>query len=678
MKRLAIRLPIKLSWTLNATQNKINTDAIIHAVTIDPSSLAQESVNQSVTTPRNVRAGMARADYQISSGNTATARYSYNRSDQSNNGIGGYSLAQLAYSGQNSSQELQLTETAVITPAAVSETHFEFTRIAGSQFGGSTAPAINVAGSFNGGSAQVGDTYNHESDFEGQNLTTIGHGQHNIRFGGRWRQTRVTDSSPSNFGGTFTFFGVLEQYRRTLLFGQLGYSPAQIRALGGGASQFSIAGGNPVARAGYTNWGWFVQDDWRIRPNLTLTLGLRYELQTTYSGAADPAPRIGLAWSPDGVAGKAAKTVIRVGAGFFYDRFGANPLIQSTRFNGVNERQYLVTSPDFFGTAPSLASLAAAQQPPVTWKMDPKIRPLRDFIQAATVERQMPHGSALSVTWLHIVGVHVPDIVNANTPYPGTYNPADPSSGLRPYGNAAGNIYEYQSNLVYNRKIVIVKDTIKLSGKVSLVANYTMLYANNDGGWFGTPANPYNLSEDYGRASYASHHNFNLEGTIQAPLGLEFSPMLVAASGLPYNLTTGTDLNGDTFANDRPAFATDLSRPSVVVTRFGAFDTNPMPGQKIVPHNYLTGAPMWNLNARLGRTFAFGKERGKSRASSANGGRRFKLNLNLNVNNVFNHLDPGGYVGNLSSPLFGQSTSVYLFRETSNLRRVQFGTSLTF
>jgi hypothetical protein len=221
---------------------------------------------------------------------------------------------------------------------------------------------------------------------------------------------------------------------------------------------------------------------------------------------------------------------------------------------------------------------------------------------------------------------------------------------------------------------------VKLSGRASLTANYTLLFANNDGGWFGMPSNPYNLMEDYGRAAYGNHNNFNLVGTILAPLGLEFSPMLIAASGLPYNLTTGTDLNGDSLATDRPAFATDLSRPSVVFTRFGAFDTDPMPGQTIVPRNYLTGAGMWELNARLGRTFAFGKPPSSSSGgvASAKAERRFKLNFNVNVNNVFNHLDPGGYVGNLSSPLFGQSTSVYLFHETSNLRKVQFGTSLSF
>ena len=97
-----------------------------------------------------------------------------------------------------------------------------------------------------------------------------------------------------------------------------------------------------------------------------------------------------------------------------------------------------------------------------------------------------------------------------------------------------------------------------------------------------------------------------------------------------------------------------------------------MPGQTIVPRDYLMGSSMWNVNLRVGRTFGVG------RLKNAAGEKRMKLNFNIDVNNVFNHLNQGGWVGNLSSPLFGQSTAIYLFRDTSNNRRVQFGTQFSF
>jgi len=700
----------KLSWTLNANQNTIDNDAIIHAITLDPNTLATVPVDQSVTTPRHNYAGTARADYQISTNNTATARYTYNRNDRDNNGIGGYSLVSRAYGNEGSTNELQVTETAVINSALATETRLLSSRATARQFGDTSSPAIVVDQSFTAGSNQVGAAYNNYNRYDLQNVSTLIHGSHTLRFGFRWTNTTSQDDSPANFGGTFTYLGVgsapeldasnqpipntsipigaLEQYRRTLLFQKMGYPIATIQALGGGASEFSIAGGNPYASASDRQFELFVQDDWRIRPNVTLSLGLRHEQQTEYTNDPVPvAPRLGLAWSPRSTASKPGKTVIRLGAGVFFDRFGTGPAIQAAHYNGVNEQQYLIADPAFLPqNIPSLSTLAAQQQPPVTWKIMPNLKPDIDTIEAATLERQLPKKSTLTVTYLHITGNHFPIIVNINTPYPGTYNPADPTSGVRPYGNAAGNIFQYESDGIYRQKLTFVKWETKVGKAVSMTVNYTLQFSDHDGNWMATPSNPYNFMQDYGRAGYDRRHQINMVGSIQMPFHLQLSPMLVAASGAPYDLTVGHDLNGDSFGTDRPAFATDLRRPSVVFTQFGAFDTDPMPGQTIVPHNYLTGKGMWNVNARLGRTFTLGRKPpavasaadAATASSGSNSEGRFKLNFNVDVNNVFNHLNPGGYVGNLSSPLFGQPTSVLLFRETSNLRRVQFGTSFTF
>jgi len=702
----------KLSWTLNATQNTIDNDAIIHALTLDPNTLTSVPIDQSVLTPRHNYAGTARVDYQISTNNTATARYTDTRNDRGNNGIGAYSLASVGYGSEGSSKELQVTETAVLTPALATETRFLNSRSTNDQFGDTSDPAIIVSQSFTAGSNQVGAAYNIYNRYDLQNVSTWIHGTHTVRFGIRWTNTRSQDYSPANFGGTFTYLGAsnvpaldannqpipntsisissLEQYRRTLLFQKMGYPMAAIQALGGGASEFSIAGGNPYAAASDRQFEAFVQDDWRVRPNVTLSLGLRHEQQTEYTNDPVPvAPRVGLAWSPHSTAAKPGKTVIRLGAGVFFDRFGTSPEIQATHYNGVNQQQYLITDPDFLPqNIPSLATLAAEKQPPVTWKISPDLKPDIDTIEAATLERQLPKKSTLTVTYLHITGNHFPIIVNINTPYPGTYNPADPTSGVRPYGNAAGNIFEYESEGIYRQKLTFVKWETKFSKAVSMTVNYTLQFSEHDGNWMATPSNPYNFQQDYGRAGYDRRHQLNMVGSIQLPYHLQLSPMLVAASGAPYDLTIGQDLNGDSFGTDRPAFATDLSRPSVVFTKFGAFDTNPMPGQTIVPHNYLMGAGMWDVNARLGRTFTLGRKSpvaaatpaaaGSGAGSSSNSEGRFKLNFNVDVNNVFNHLNPGGYVGDLSSPLFGQPTSALLFRDTSNLRKVQFGTSFTF
>ncbi|HVW11821.1 MAG TPA: carboxypeptidase regulatory-like domain-containing protein [Bryobacteraceae bacterium] len=699
----------KLSWSLSSNQNKVDTDAIIHAVTLDTSTLLSSPEDLSVVTPRNNDSGTARIDYQISANHTATGRYTYSRNDRDNSGIGGYSLLSQAYSGEGNSQELQLSETAVISPAFATETRLLYSDSDSYQYGDTSTPNLNVSGSFIGGGNQVGNAYDKYRRSDLQNISTYVHATHTVRFGVRWLRASVDDNSPSNFGGTFTFLGVgnapeldsnnqpipntsisissLEQYRRTLLFQSLGYPMSAIRALGGGASLFSIAGGRSFQSISQDQFEAFVQDDWRIRPNITLSIGFRHEQQSDIHIYPVPvAPRLSLAWSPHSTASKPGKTVIRLGSGIFFDRFGTSIPLQAARFNGYNQQQYLVTDPGFFGTAPSLATLAAQQQPPVTWRISKDMRPDIDTIGAATLERQLPKKSTLSVTYLYIHGDHFPIIVNVNTPLPGTYNPAVPASGVRPYGNAAGNIFEYESNGIYRQKLTMVKWDSKITKNISFTLNYTLQFSNHDGNWLATPSNPYDFMADWGRAGYDRRHQLNLVGNFNLPLKLQFSPMFVASSGAPYDLTIGHDLNGDSFGTDRPTFATDLSRPSVVFTPFGAFDTDPIPGQTLVPHNYLQGTGMWNLNGRLGRTFTLGHHEAAAAgaastpaaAGSSTSDGRFKLNFNIEVNNVFNHLSPGGFVGNLSSPLFGQSTSPLLFRETSNLRRVQFGTTFSF
>jgi hypothetical protein len=75
---------------------------------------------------------------------------------------------------------------------------------------------------------------------------------------------------------------------------------------------------------------------------------LRWEGQSDIHDWKDLAPRFGLAWMPRAHGGKGAKTVIRLGAGVFYDRFGDNQMLQALRFNGSTQRQFVLDNPSFF------------------------------------------------------------------------------------------------------------------------------------------------------------------------------------------------------------------------------------------------------------------------------------------------------------------------------------------
>jgi hypothetical protein len=274
---------------------------------------------------------------------------------------------------------------------------------------------------------------------------------------------------------------------------------------------------------------------------------------------------------------------------------------------------------------------------------------------------------------------------NVNAPLPGT--------GVRP-DSSTGDIYEYESSGVLNQNQWITNVNSRLNHNVSLFAFYALNYAkgNSDGaGSF--PANQYDLSGEYGRSSLDTRHRFVMGGSIAAPWALRFSPFVIVHSGQPFNITTGRDNNGDNLFTDRPAFATDLSKPGVVVTPYGAFEPNPGPGEPIVPRNYGEGPGYFSVNLRLSRTFGFGGPRGNRASGSSDmgggdrhyGGRggpgggggmrmggggmhgmfseggsehRYNLTVSASARNLFNTVNSGNPIGNLTSPMFGQSNSI--------------------
>ena len=226
---------------------------------------------------------------------------------------------------------------------------------------------------------------------------------------------------------------------------KLGYSQTAIQALGGGPSRFSIQAGDPLHQL-HALGCWSVrQDDWRIKPNLTLSLGMRYEVQTLLSEHHDIAPRIGFAWAPGNPKNGRQKTVIRGGFGIFYDRVGFGPFESAALNNGVTQLEYSVYNPTFYPNIPSLSSLSPGQN--AIYVTDPKLRSDYSSQTAIGVERQLPRNTRVSVTYTFDHALHLNQTVPINTPLPGTFNPQlalSGTNGIFPYGYNAGNIYEYR------------------------------------------------------------------------------------------------------------------------------------------------------------------------------------------------------------------------------------------
>src|SRR5262252_2031008 len=392
----------KASFFLDVRRDAVDNGSIINAITLDPATL--EIINPFTATPVTPqrRVGVSpRVDYQLNPTNTLTIRYGYTRIDIRDAGIGGFNLDSRGYHIEHIPHSVQISETSVISASIINETRFQFFHTHTETIANSSSPAIQVLGSFNGSGAQVGHSLDDRNNYELQNTTFLVHGNHSWKFGIRVRGETVDNTSPQNFGGTFTFGGgtapeldsnnqpvldpsgqpilvpitSIERYRRTLEFQNVGLTPAQIRLLGGGATQFTISAGEPNLSVSQLDIGAFVGDDWRVRPNLTLSMGLRYETQTNIHDWRDLAPRIGIAWAPGTTKGNTRpKTVLRAGFGTFYDRFSLSNTLTAQRYNGVIQQQYVVSNPDFFPTIPPISVIAGFESPQTIQQISPELR----------------------------------------------------------------------------------------------------------------------------------------------------------------------------------------------------------------------------------------------------------------------------------------------------------------
>jgi hypothetical protein len=189
----------------------------------------------------------------------------------------------------------------------------------------------------------------------------------------------------------------------------------------------------------------------------------------------------------------------------------------------------------------------------------------------------------------------------------------------------------------------------------------------NGNSWF--VSNSYDIRQDYGRDDSDTRQQFYMGGSLNLPHGVAVQPFISARSGRPFNITTGSDLNGDTSYNDRPAFATDLSRPSVLRTAYGNFDTDPLPSQKVIPYDYGHGPALAWVDLQVSEGVHVGPRpaaamqhtvspAGTDATASHPSERPWRLSFSLEVQNLFNHTNAGSPVGVLSSPLFGKSLSV--------------------
>jgi len=563
------------------------------------------AIRQNVASPLRNLLVAGRIDHAISENNTFSVRYSFQNRTQVNQGVGGTTLAEAGSKNGQREHEVQFNHQIVLSPKLINQ----FRIIVGNEVQPAVSlsqnPKIVVLDAFVGGGAQA-DQLRTESHFQLTEILSYTTGRHFIKTG-----INVPDFSRRginnnlNSGGTF-YFSSLADYAL-----QRPYSFTQQRGNGHLVFYEKVIGG-------------FVQDDFHLRRNLTISAGLRYDWQNYFHDNNNFAPRLSFAYAP----GKASKTAIRGGIGVFYDRTGPRPIQDELLFNGSRLALYVLPNPSF--PSPFGPGGVPTTQPISSTRFEPNIRIPYILQYGARVERQLAKSLSLSVAYLGALGEHLFRSRDLNAPLP-------PFDGSRP-DPAFGQLREIEAS--GRRRSNSLEVTLR--GRAGRLFNGTAQYRlskayDDTSGISSFPANNYDLSGEWARSDFDRRHSLDLLGTINPGRLLSLGVSVSLYSGSPYSLYTGSDDFHTGIANARP------------------------PG---IGRNSLNGPTYADVDLRWSHDFHLTK------STKKDGG--VKATVGIDAFNVLNSVNYASFIGNLSSPFFGQAVAA------QPPRRLQLSCRLAF
>jgi hypothetical protein len=582
----------------------------------------------SIRKPNNALNVTARLEHALSTSQMLRAELQRNHSAMQNLGVGDYDLLERGYEQTRDENVVRASMSGAIGKALYNELRLQWSGSDVTLTPTSTAPAVLVLNAFDSGGAQLAGTRGSRVVSLTNDLD-IATGRHAIRTGFQLDAGRYHTDERRNTGGTFTFAS-LDAYAA------------------GRPTTFTRNVGDPSLSVSQTQLGMYVQDDIRVRKDLTVSAGVRQEMQS-HIGGLHLAPRGGFAWSPF----NSGRTTIRGGAGIFFDWLDAQAYQQGVQLDGSHQRIETILQPGY--PDPALGGFALTL-PAGRVQFAPDLKQPQLFETMAAVEQMLPAEVRVNAMYMRRRGSNQLRGVNINAPLPG---------GMRP-DPTAGTVTEIQSIARSQSDALSINvNYMRPQRRLFLAANYTVGRSIDEtDGVFGVPANSYDLSAERGPAVNDARHRFMSMANLPLKKGFRLATSLRVISALPYNITTGRDDNGDTVSNDRP------------------------PG---VTRNTGRGSAQVDLGMRLSWSTGFGGPaappagpqvrimRGDNAdpLGSMGGGRdgqnkRYSIELYAQAYNVLNHFNALNYSGVVSSPFFGRATSA------AAPRRIELGTRFSF
>lgn len=661
----------KSGFALALEKRDIDEFNVVNAVTLDKNESLGPSGNgvqyqEAVSAPQRLWIASARSDWQLTPNDVASLSFSANVNNESNQGVGGLSLADAGYSSLISEYDLRFHNTQTLGPNSLHETHIGYSWKRIEETPNSTAPSVDVAGYFQSGGATSQNLNNREGDLEADDDMTLVRGRQTFAFGIQSLGIFVHDYDPNLFNGAYVFGGgsapaldankdatgqtttisAIEQYRRALL-----------NLPGGAPTTYQLTKGMPLVPLTQWQVGLWAQNTFKITSRLTVDSGFRYQFQTTPGSFANFNPRLGLAWSPD----KKGMWVFHARAGLFTRAINPGYSTDVHRLNGTLQRQITVYSPHY--NAP-LTPVPGSIDITTTNLYSPAVFQPGTFRALFSVEHELAHHWHISgnLYWSDDWGLFRTVNINAPLVTSSVGVPPNPTAALlAPRPIAPGqNLIEYQNSGHGSGNAVSLSISQHSYKWFGVSATYTHMNFKSDVLATMAPQSSYSNAGEAGRVFWESVNGVTVVGNINLPYRIEVTTECDAHSGTPYNITTGTDNNGDGNFTDRPSYAS-APGPGVYSTPYGLMTTNTVNGN--VPADVGTMPGLVHLDMNLSRVFRLNPKSKKHERT---------VTFNARSANLLNHTNVTAVNTILSSGSVGRPVAA----ETA--RRIELGVRFAF
>jgi hypothetical protein len=586
-----------------------------------------------------------------------TLRFGYNLTHVANDnlGVGGYNGPDRAYSSDTAVNTIRVQQFGPVGRRAFSRSRIQLIQSDTSSQSAVEAPTIQVLDSFTSGGAQQAGG-NHATTLDVASDLDYVVGRHSLRTGFVFDATHYRSDATSNYLGTYTF--------ESLAAYEANQPSTYIQRIG----DPSIAYGNVQA-------GFYVQDDIRVRKSLSVTPGLRYELQSHVRDRANIGPRFGFTWAPT----TGGQTTIRGSAGIFYDWLPTSTYDQVVRLDGFHQQEINVADPSF------PVDEGTATVPPVNrYALSPNYDAPRITRFSTGLDQAIRKVSRVSVTYSYLRGSRLARGLNVNPAIDGVRPDPTFANVIDVVPDAASRQHELRFDASINpgAMLPLPPSAPRINWKRTTVfANYTLssLQNNTDGPFSPPPTGT--LATEWGPGSGGSgssgtnipgliafggapttvdvRHRLNANVNNQVVRNFTLSIGVNASSAPPYTLLTGEDTNGDGIFNDRPA---GVGRNTLRAS--GQITLNMFAG-----YNFAFGHASAPLPPGIG---VFGSGAAAQVRSVDLGPARYRLQVFVQAQNLTNEANYLGYSGTMTSPFFGKPTAV------SGMRKIDFGINFGF